>query len=201
MATFLVRGEARPQSGRRLLDRLAAAGLLVTLATVAWACGGSASTGTGDGSAPQAAESSTDVAAQPGEMPNPVANAVTIADAGYTRGSAHVEVSGGRQLVIDGQLLAGMSMTTEGTTLLMYPAGDGSSGVLFTVSNGADTGLAFTVTGPDVTTGGDGTNGCAIELTKNDASGLAGQFDCRGLDAIALDAPKVDVRGTFTAEP
>ncbi len=175
------------------------AGLVLGLAAVASACGGTASTAT-DGAA---TEPDAGAAAQTAEAPAPsaAANAVTIADAAYNTGSAHIEVSGGRQLVLDGQLLPGMSVTAEGTTLLMYPAGDGSSGVLFTVSNGADTGLAFTVTAPEVTTGGDATNGCAIELTKNDASGLAGTFDCRGLDAIALDTPKVDVRGTFTAQP
>jgi len=185
------------------MRRSAATALVMALAAVASACGGTASTAPADGAAPGSTETNAAPAAQPAEAPaaNAAVDAVTIADAGYNTGSAHVEVSGGRQLTFDGQLLPGVSMTAEGTTLLMYPAADSSSGALLSVSNGPDTGLAFTVTGPDVTTGGDATNGCAIELTKNDAAGLAGTFDCRGLDAIALDTPKVDVRGTFTAQP
>jgi hypothetical protein len=82
----------------------------------------------------------------------------------------------------------------------MYGAGEGEGAVLVSISNGPDTGLAMTISAANLITGGDGSTGCGFELTRNDQSGLAGTFSCRGLSTVGLDLATVDVSGTFTAE-
>lgn len=183
------------------MRRSAPAALIMCLAAVVSACGGSASTATVDGSASGSTDTNAEPAAQGAEAPaaNGAVVAVTIADALYSTGSAHVEVSGGKQFTLDGQLAPGASMTTEGTTLLLYSAGEGENASVFSISNGADTGLAFTISAPGIITAGDGPTGCAIELTKNDGSGLEGRFTCRGLQTVGLDQAVVDVSATFSA--
>lgn len=126
--------------------------------------------------------------------------APAIADALYASGTAHVDVSGQRTLTTDAALVPGASMTTGGATLLLFGAGEGQEAVVISVSNGPDTGLAMTVTAPQLITGGDGSSGCAFELTRNDDSGLTGTFTCRGISTVGLDLATVDVNGTFTAE-
>lgn len=190
-------GRAKEQGMRR--PGLFAMIAFVTL--IAAACGGSSAASAAGGAAPGSPDGDEPAAetSQAQEEAGTV-QSVTIADTNYNTGSAQVEVSGGRQLAFDGQLLPGLSMTTSGTTLLMYPGGE-AGGSVFTISNGPDTGLGFTLQAPDITTGGDATSGCTIELTRNDTSGLAGQFDCRGLLSVSADMPTIDVRGTFSAEP
>lgn len=183
------------------MQHFARAALIMSLVAVASACGGAASTPTVDGSTPGSTGTNVEQAAQTAEAADGggAVQAVTIADALYNTGSAHVEVSGGKQLTLDAQLVPGASMTTGGTTLLAYAAGEGENTSVFSISNGADTGLAFTLTAPGIVTGGDGTTGCAIELTKNDGSGLEGRFTCRRLQAVGLDLTTVDISATFSA--
>lgn len=173
--------------------------LLMPLVLVIASCGGSSSPS-------QAAAVPTEAA--PGQAPGDAGGAqagggstqaVTIAEATYTSGLAHVEVSGEKQLALDGQLVAGASMTAAGTTLLLYATGEGENASVFSISNGADTGLAFTITAPGIVAGGDGTSGCAIELTKNDGSGIEGHFDCSSLTTVGLDQATINVRATFSA--
>ena len=178
----------------------------LAIIVVAAAMAGSAAACGGSSSAPSTGVTASSTGTgeeQPAGAPPPAAGgaveAVSIADGVYSGGSAHVEVSGGKQLTVDAPLVPAASMTTEGTTLLMYAAGEGENTSVFSISNGADTGLAFTVTGQGVFTGGDSSSGCAIELTKNDASGLEGRFACRGLQTVGLDVATIDVSATFSA--
>jgi hypothetical protein len=138
---------------------------------------------------------------QPGETATEAGGAVdapTIADATYSSGSAHIEVSGGKQLTLDAQLAVGMSMTGAGATLLMYPA-EGSEGELFSISNSPETGLTFTLQAPGLVTGSDAST-CPIELAQNDASGIAGRFECSGLEALlGVVGGSVNVKATFSA--
>jgi hypothetical protein len=124
----------------------------------------------------------------------------TIMDAMYTSGTAHIEVTGGKSLSTDATLVPGASMSTEGTTLLLYGAGDGQQAVVISISNGPDIGLAMTITAPELTTGGDGSSGCGFELTRNDDTGVTGSFSCRGITTVGLDMATVDASGTFSAE-
>lgn len=179
---------------------------LMTIGLVAaaalWGCGG----GSSASSAPAGAAAATDAAAgvpadaTATQAGGPV-QAVTIVEAVYATGAAHVEVSGGKQLTLDGQLVAGASMTVEGGTLLLYSAGEGESASVFAISNGGDSGIGFTLTAPGVVSGGDASTGCAINLTKNDASGVEGNFDCQGQTTVGLDQATIGVRATFSAAP
>jgi hypothetical protein len=172
-----------------------------TLAGLTASCGGSASGPATGAAGPSGDTSGEAVDAAPTSDAGGTVEAVTIADANYTTGSAHVEVSGGKQATLDSQLFPGVSMTTEGTTLLMYAAGEGENASVFSIANGADTGLAFTLSSQGIVTGGDGSTGCAIELTKNDGSGIEGRFTCRGMQTVGLDMTAVDVSATFSAAP
>jgi len=178
---------------------------VILFALITAACGGSSSPSSGDGATVSEAAAPDDAAtaaagnpAEPAIDAGGAVNAPTIADATYTSGSAHIEVSGGKQLTLDAQLAAGMSMTGAGATLLMYPT-EGSQGELFSISNSPETGLNFTLQAPGLVTGSDAPT-CPIELTQNDASGIAGRFDCSGLDALlGAVGGSVNVKATFSA--
>ena len=172
--------------------------LLVTV--VVAACGSVAAPGSTRDSAAGQAGQAVDV---PTDAPVPAGgvNAPAIADALYMTGTAHIEVTGGRSLTTDATLVPGASMTTGGTTLLLYGAGEGQDAVVISISNGPGTGLAMTITAPQLTTGGDGSTGCGFDITRNDATGITGSFSCRGISTVGLDLTNVDVSGSFTAEP
>jgi hypothetical protein len=190
------------------MHRPAVATSLIVFALIIAACSGSTSPSTGDGAAATEVAAPDDpataaAAGNPAETATDVdtggaVDAPTIADATYSSGSAHVEVSGGTQLTLDAPLAVGMSMTGAGATLLMYPA-EGSEGELFSISSSPETGLGFTLQMPGLVTGGD-SSACPIELTQNDASGIAGRFDCSGLDALlGAVGGSVNVKATFSA--
>ena len=168
--------------------------LIVVTSAIAAACGGSSAT-----SAPDGVAAATDAVGAPADATQPASGgtvqAVTIADALYMTGSAHVEVSGGKQLTLDAPLVPGASMTTGGGTLLAYSSGEGENTSVFSIANGGDGGMAFTITAPGVITGGDLASGCPIELTKNDASGVEGRFDCQGIATVGLDQATIERQG------
>ena len=97
----------------------------------------------------------------------------------------------------------GVSVSPGGTTVITYQGGTGNDTVAFAISNNPDTpdaGLTFSLSTTTWVTGGDGTTGCHIELTRNDASGVAGQFTCRGVQVIAgSGVATADVTATFSA--
>ena len=171
------------------------------LATLLLAACGAGSTPASTATPPDQASQPTD---PPVEAPAP-GNAGGIAapaidDAMYTGGTVHVEVTGGKTLTADAVLVQGVSMTTEGTTLLMYLAGEGQDAVTVSISNGADTGLAMTISAAEVITGGDASTGCAFDLTRNDSSGLGGTFRCDRITALGLDTATIDASVTFSAD-
>jgi hypothetical protein len=183
----------------RPASNLAAIVTAGALATLIAACGGSSSgaatADTGPTNGPTEEADGGESAADGGGT----VQAVTILDALYMTGSAHVEVSGGKQATFDGQLVAGVSMTTEGTTLLLFSAGEGENASVFSIANGADTGIGYTLTAPGIFTGGDGTTGCPIELTKNDDAGIEGRMQCGGQQNVGLDQALLDISATFSA--
>ena len=181
----------------------------VALAALLASCGGSSSptTQAGDVATPAATNAATGDTGnntEPTEAPA-AGNAapVKIADANYSSGMAHVEITGGQKLTFDGQLVIGVSFTNTGTTVITYQGGAGNDTVAFAISSNPDTpdaGLTFSLSTTTWVTGGDRTSGCVIDLTRNDASGLEGQFTCRGMQAIAgSGVSTVDVTATFSA--
>ena len=98
---------------------------IALIAVIAASCGGSSSPAPPGESSPAPADDGT-TASTPVGGDNPAGIVLAeIADASYTSGSAQVEVTGGRTLSADATLVGGVSMSTGGTTLLMYGAGEG----------------------------------------------------------------------------
>ena len=169
------------------------------VAVLVAACGSSATPGS---TTEPAADQGGQTANAPDDAPAPGGGVVapSVADAIYMSGTTHIEVSGQRTLTADATLVPGASMTTAGTTLLMYGAGEGQEAIVVSIANGPDTGLAMTINAPQIITAGDGSTGCAFEITRNDDAGLAGSFTCRGISTVGLDMATVDVAGSFSAE-
>ena len=190
----------RPRQRPTTLAELALA--LATSMLLVVACGGGAGTGTdpdgaADGDQGGAVESQAAEAPGGGDLPD-------VADGAYTGGTAHIEVTGDKTLNADLALRShhvhhggrrdrpGRS-TRAANRILIHTI----------VAFGTESGPAFSLTSPVVFAAGGLEQGCAFELTRNDASGLAGTFTCRGLDGMSaegLEQPKVDVVGTFTAD-
>ena len=186
--------------------------MFVVLAAFVSGCGSAATpTATPTPDVPEATNGSGD-GASVAETTAPAAGnggggELTIADAAYASGAAHVEVSGGKQLSYDGQLVPGTSITTAGTTVITYQGTVGADVVAFAISaspDNPDAGLSFALTVGSATspwvTGGDRTSGCAIELSKNDATGLEGHFTCAGMQALGTALSTIDVTASFSAE-
>ena len=194
------------------MHRLGSISLVVALGLLLASCG-SSTPGTAGGSAsvnPSAPAASNDAASPPDETVAPsVASTVggggtipTIAEGRYTAGKSHFEISGEASETVDADLAAAASVTAEGLTLLSYSAGSGATGVVAHVVFNPDLGPSISYQSAKLVTAGGVPEGCHVELTKNDASGLAGTFSCTGLDALvpgAVTTTKVNVNGTFSA--
>jgi hypothetical protein len=141
-------------------------------------------TGPADSSSPD----STDSAAKPSGIPK-------IADQTWSTGRIHVELSGDKSANFESD---GSGATLGGVT---------SAAFAQNVPNVASIGLgggeesAISLTAGGVSTVGGFSTKCSISFTKNDDAGLAADFACDGLDAVATsstDAFKVNVKGHFT---
>lgn len=127
----------------------------------------------------------------------------TIADGRYKGGTAHIEVSGDVNETLDAALSPVVSITTSGLTALTYSTGSATTQVVVNVVFNPDTGPAISYQSAKVLAAGGVSEGCHVELTKNDASGLAGTFSCSGLEGLApgaVDPAKVDLKGTYSAD-
>ena len=179
--------------------------LILAVATILTACGGSGSPAATPGSVASDGQGDTGAGAPSEAAPAPGGNVEvpTVAEALYQSGTAHIEVSGGRQLTADAALVPGASMgLSDGTMLAIYQFGEGQEVGTFSVSINPDTGPAVTLQAPNIITGGDSATGCAIEFTKSDATGVAGTFRCANIDSLTtLDVTKIDMSGSFSAAP
>jgi hypothetical protein len=186
-----------PRASARLAFALVAA---LSLA----GCGGGGDGGGGGGGG----DDGTDAAATPAgeeitEAPagGPETGDIpTIADALYTGGTTHFEVSGDKSLTVDAPLVPGASITTGGLTMLYYLIGEGEEGITLNVQIAQDSGAAISLTSKTVFAAGGQTEGCRFEFTRNDASGLSGTFACSSLPGLGLGGYIVDVNGTFSAD-
>jgi hypothetical protein len=177
---------------------------LIVLVAVLTGCGGTPGAG---GSVNAGAKQPG--ASQPGGgASTPVDNPPTvdnppIVDGAFTSGNMHAEISGDVNTTLDFPLQGGMSITTGGSTVLSYadPATGNGGGVIISPEvNG------ITIASTQVSLGGSNAdaNICTIVVTRSDAAGLAGTFDCKRILGVVVDAAAgknvtVDVRGTFEA--
>jgi hypothetical protein len=187
----------------RTLAELALA--LATSMLLVIACGGGAGTGTDpDGAAD--GDQGAAVASQAAEAPGGDAGGgdlPDVADGTYSGGTAHIEVTGDKTLSVDLPLDPITSITAEDTTVLTFYTGSEPNLIHALVGFGTDSEPAFSLTSPVLFAAGGPEHGCVLEVTRNDASGLAGTFTCTDLDTMSgdgLEQPNVDVVATFTAD-
>jgi hypothetical protein len=129
----------------------------------------------------------------------------TIADGAFKSGTTHVEISGGRNETFD--VSTGGDVTTGGTTLLVFASSDNQRVVQmsFLPPGEADPGIFTTATTSGTAVGGalSGTWGkeCQVKFTRNNASGLSGEFTCKDAAGLSgLVTMNANVKGTFSVE-
>jgi hypothetical protein len=157
--------------------------------------GGSASTSTGAGVTPPPA---SQPAGGGGTVVNP-----PIADGTYKSGKWHVEITGDVTATLDNPLEGPYNNTSAGTTILNYQdatTGDGGGIVLSGGVNGVN------MSSKAISTGGSNvdSNVCAVVVTRSDATGIAGTFDCKRILGVVTSGTNptnvtVDMKGTFEA--
>lgn len=118
-------------------------------------------------------------------------------------GSATYEISG--EYSASGELPfipLGLSLFVDGGWLAYF--GETGGDTIIQISTNPD-GLIASFVSPQVSVSGTVDNGCDFNITKNDSGGLAGSFECRGVQAITGGTTptliQVDFRGDFEGHP
>lgn len=179
---------------------------LVSVTLMIAACGGSASpTTTVSTTATGAPTSGNAAPATPvGGGGGGTAGIPTIADGVYKSGTARVELSGPRTETLDVGL--GTGITTGGNTVLAFASSDSQRVVQlsFLAAGSPDPGaVTVTTLNPTAlsTTAGTWGKECQIKITRNNASGLSGEFSCTDAAAVAgAIVTKSSFKGTFAVE-
>jgi hypothetical protein len=128
----------------------------------------------------------------------------TIADGTYTSGTAHVEISGGRNDTFDVDSASGV--TAGGNTILAFTGADNQKVVQLSFlapGQGTSGGLsvATNVSNAVFATAGTWGGECQVRITRNNASGLSGEFSCKDANGLAgVIGGKFNIKGTFAAE-
>lgn len=196
--------------------------VLVVLAALVAACGssggggGSGDPGSGAASEPPASAGAAEPAV--GTVAEPTSDAgqaapteqgapqgggdiPVIADGPWGVGTATVEIGGDVSTTVKGSMPADLGYTIEGLTSFVFTNDDVGSVINITLSPTEQTGFGVTSAPANVSTAGTwGVEGCRIDLTKSDASGIAGSFACDDIPAIAMTEAKaytIDLKGTF----
>jgi hypothetical protein len=194
-------GGLRGSSVALPIRRGAAAVLVIGL--VVTACGGSSASaapasgsgsGTGSGSSPAPNASSpavptpasTDAAQSTEPTASPAAGGnggtgngaiPTLSDGQWTAGKAHADVKGDVTDTVDGAIMAGLAITTDQNTTLIYLAPDGTKQVAVGLAGGT---ASTSVTTPQWVGGGGTTVGaqCSVAFSKTDDKALSGTITC-----------------------
>lgn len=120
-----------------------------------------------------------------------------IADGTYKEGTATVEVSGEDEANFDSLTIG---QTDGGVTLLSFMGAGGNLTIGF--GPGADdSSVSAGLAGLSV--GGSFGKECGVQFSKNDSSGLAGEFTCTKAPAVDSGSGKLgerDLKGTFSVE-
>lgn len=124
-----------------------------------------------------------------------------IADGTWGAGTARAEISGDVTTTIDATMPASLGYTAEGLTVFVFTDAAGASVINITLSNDEPTGFSISSNSANVATAGTwGDDGCEIDVTKNDDSGIEATYSCNDIPAIAITAPTaytIDVKGEF----
>jgi hypothetical protein len=166
------------------------------------------SAGCGDGRSSPSASGATGSAPSPSAtVPSPGATGSgapsAIPRVDYKSGSFRAEISGGVSRRLNLILTSTEASGGNAAPLLVF--GDESTGDRATLSITSD-GSSISITGEVNAGGGSGAGGegCDVQLTRANAAGVAGVFDCRALAAEwnnVSTSGSVDIRGAFEATP
>jgi hypothetical protein len=188
---------------------------LVAIAAVVVACGGSSGTAAPKATAAaSAASGGSDVEASAetegsgdsdtgGGSSGGDASIPKIGDASYKSGTANVKISGEKSLDLQGEISENGALTIGGATVLQYalPTEGGFIQISFLQDESSTSGIALA--DGDFILAGTWGEDCDVKVTRNDGSGLAGDFVCKGLtgaDSKLAKAYQVDMTGSFSAD-
>ena len=174
--------------------------LLVAAVFLVVACGGSSSPKAAAGDSQTDQQSSTSVQSESSDGGGAGSVPSGIVDATYQHGTAHVEISGEKDVELDFNGASGV--TNAGNTAVNFHDASGTSSLTITQSD-TEEAAGIAVTSSEVTTGGQFGENCKLELTKHDGSELAGSFTCTDVDGLAGATvfSNLDIKGTFSAKP
>lgn len=121
-----------------------------------------------------------------------------IADATWSHGRIHVEVTGDTSDSFESD---GSGATLDGQTSAAWADNDGRL-VTIGLGGGLDAAIALSI--GDMATSATFGKDCDITFTQNDASGLAAEFSCDDVEAVTSSSStiqKISVTGNFTLTP
>ena len=180
------------------------AALIAVLALLAAACG-SSGTATKAPGIPTIAPGGGGSTQAPGVTPaggggggGGTAGIPQLANGGYTKGQAHIEITGDKAFTYD---LTGVGFATGGSGALTYTDSTKNVSTNLVFADQGSSGLAIVT--PDLIAGGSWGTECKESTTRNDGSGITGSFECDNVQAAApggLTAFHVTVKGTFSAD-
>jgi hypothetical protein len=147
---------------------------------------GSASSPTPNASTPAQPTPAPTDAAQPTDAASPVAGGnggtgngaiPSLSDGPWTAGKAHADVKGDVTDTVDAAITAGLALTTDQNTTLLYLAPDGTKQVAVALAGGT---ASTSVTTPQWVGGGGTTQGaeCTVAFSKSEDKALAGTITC-----------------------
>ena len=120
----------------------------------------------------------------------------TIVDGAYPTGTVHVEITGDQTITVDA---VGGGAGVNGAVILNYARAADGYAISFSLLKDEDSGWAMT--SANLILGGTWGQDCDIKITRNDGSGLSGEFSCQGVDGIDGTGQKsyrLNVKGNFT---
>ena len=177
--------------------------LLVTtlLAVLVSACGGnagsSAAPSVDGGTQPSEAATSPDTSSGGGGGAGAgIVGLKPIEDGTYTSAKVHVEMSGDRSATNDA---TGNGFAGSGVAVLTFADSANSSLITIGLSTVEAVGIAVQI--GTVATAVNWGGGCTATITRQDATGLSGEFTCQDVDGVdGVQALKLSLKGTFSAE-
>jgi hypothetical protein len=185
--------------------------LAILAGLIAASCGSSGAVATATARATSAAATAAPAAtaAAATEVPSdssggaqesvPVTGIPTIVTANWQKATAHVDVSRDKTESFD---MTGAIVGLNGIAIGTFGDPGSQQTMQMTISGLEHTGFALTT--PNLLAGGSWGDECQIKITKNDASGFAGEFSCSnvdGADRAGTQALHLDIRGTFSGTP
>lgn len=124
--------------------------------------------------------------------------APAIPDGTALNGTATAEVSGDRSFTFQA---SGTGFVDGGFASVLYLDAAAGGSIQVTIS-GVEGSAGIAITSETFATGGAAGEDCEVTLSRNDPSGIEGEFRCSDLPAIeGATSLTVDARGTFSMQP